>query len=122
MYRRLFLIAVAGTLIGAANARTLEVVEGAYEAVLGDVTLPDSADGSIVVRMCGTCSPTRLPVDSGTKYIGVDGRPKALVDFLADAELLRGATDGEHTTGVGVFYDIETGRVTRIRLYPDSVN
>jgi len=121
MYLRLCLIAVAGLLIGVANARTLEVVEGAYEAVLGDVTLPDGADGSLVVRMCATCTPTRLRVDAGTRYIGVNGAQKPFADFVADAELLR-AAGGEDSTGVGIFYNLETGRVTRIRLYANSVD
>jgi hypothetical protein len=122
MYRKLLLIALASTLFGAANARTLEIIEGAYEAVLGDVTLPESADGSIVVRMCGTCVPTRLDVDAGTRYIGADGRQKSFGDFLADAERLRAAAGGERTTGVGIFYEPDNGRVTRIRLYPDSTS
>ena len=122
MLRRIMLIAVAGVLIGVANARTLELVEGAYEAVLGDVTLPGSADGSIVVRMCATCTPTRLDVDASTRYIGADGRQKPFADFLADAARLSAVTDGERTTGVGVFYNLETGRVTRVRLYPNSVD
>ena len=122
MYRSLLLIAVAGTLIGAANARTLEIVEGAYEAVLGDVTFPESTDGTLVVKMCVTCVSTRLEVDAGTVYVGADGRRKPLVDFLVDAELLRDAVGGERTTGVGVFYDIETRRVTRVRLYPNAAS
>jgi hypothetical protein len=122
MYRKLLLIAVAGTLIGAANARTIEIVEGAYEAVLGDVTLPESADGNLVVKMCVTCASTRLEVDAGTIYIGADGRQKQLADFLVDAELLRDMVGGERSTGVGVFYDIETRRVTRVRLYPNAAN
>lgn len=122
MYRKLLLIAVAGTLIGTAGARTLEVVEGSYEAVLADVTLPGGIAGTLIVKMCSTCESTSLRVDSGTVYVGADGKQKPLADFLTDADLLRDTAGGERTTGVGVFYELETGRVTRVRLYANSVN
>jgi len=122
MFRKLLLIAVAGTLIGVANARTLEIVEGAYEAVLSDVILPGSIAGTLIMKMCATCESTSLRVNSDTVYVGADGREKPLADFLIDANLLRDAADVERSTGVGVFYDMESLRVTRIRLYPNSVN
>ena len=55
MFRRLLLIAAAGMLIATAGARTLEVLEGAYEAVLGDVRFPSGSAGTLTVRMCPTC-------------------------------------------------------------------
>jgi hypothetical protein len=120
MYRRLMLIAVAGALIGTASARTFEAVEGAYEAVLADVVLPGSVAGTLIIRMCATCDAMSLPVSAATGYVGPNGQSLELADFLESAVELRRVPGGEQTTGVGVFYNLETKRVTRVSLHPGA--
>jgi hypothetical protein len=122
MNRRLVLIAVAATLIGTAGARTLEIVEGAYETVLADVTFPGSIAGTLILKMCDTCDAKALAVDSGTVYVGPDGQRKPLAEFLDDVARLRAAPGGEQSSAVGVFYSLETDRVTRVRLHADALN
>ena len=121
MYRRLLLIAAAGALIGTASAKTLEIVEGAYEAVLGDVSFPGSTAGTLIVRMCSTCDPVALRVDSATVYVGPDKKQKTFADFIEAVAQLRSATGGERTTAVGVFYNVETNRVTRVSLHAGAL-
>ena len=119
MYRRLLLIAVAGALIGAANARTLEILEGAYEAVLSEVTLPGSAAGTLIFRPCPSCDPRVHTVTGSTTYhIGPSGRPLPLAEFLAQVEELRQGPGGAQSIGIGIFYSLETDRITRIGVYP----
>jgi hypothetical protein len=120
MYRRLLLIAVAATLIGAANARTLEILEGAYEAELSEVTLPGGTAGTLIFRPpCDSCDPRVHSVDSSTTYhIGAAGPALALADFLDRVEELRELPGNERSIAVGIFYSLETNRITRIRIYP----
>jgi hypothetical protein len=116
MIRRLLLIATAGTLISTAGARTLEIVEGAYEAMLGDVQFPAGIAGTLRVRMCQGCESKVLQTDGTTLYFVADGRQTPLADFLAEVERVR-AAGGEGSSAVGVFYSLETGRVTRVLLH-----
>jgi hypothetical protein len=120
MYRRLLLIAAAGALlIGTASARTLEIVEGAYEAALADVTLPGSIAGTLIVRICGTCEAKAHQVDSATVYIGPDRKPKPFAEFLAAVAQLRATPGGEQSTSFAIFYNIETNRVTKVSVHSD---
>lgn len=111
---------VALTAVGAlaasqAPARTLEIVETAHEAALGDVTFPTSTAGTVIFRSCASCDPVALPVSSATRYIGPQG-PVPLADFLLQmAELRQGATASEAIL-VTVFRRADDGRVTRIRV------
>jgi hypothetical protein len=122
MYRRLMLMAVAAVLIGTASARTFEALEGAYEAVLADVTFPSSIAGTLIVKMCSTCEATALSVDSGTVYVGTNGRPLPLAEFLESVAALRQAPGGEQGSAVGVYYSLETNRVTRVSLHAGVLN
>jgi hypothetical protein len=122
MYRRLLLMAVTATLIGTAAAKTLELVEGAYEAELGNVSFPGSSGGLVIFRMCPTCESSALPVDSRTLYVGADGRQKPLADFLDEVARLRAAAGAERSSAVGIFYDLGTRRVTRIRLHAEVLD
>ena len=116
MFRRLLLIAAAGMLIATAGARTLEVLEGAYEAVLDDVRFPTGAAGTLTVRMCPTCEARVLQTDATTTYFAVNGGQLPLAEFLAAVERIRAAGD-ERSSPVGIFYSLETGRVTRVILH-----
>ena len=120
MYRRLLLIAVAGTLIGTASARTLKMLEGGYEAALAEVTLPGSIAGTLIFRpSCTSCAPQVHSVDSGTTYhIGVVGPALPLAEFLVRVDELRDLTGNDQGIAVGIAYSLETNRITWIRVFP----
>jgi len=121
MLRRTLFVALALGLIGSANAaRTLEMLEGAYETVLADVILPGSTAGTLIVRMCSTCDPIAMSVSSRTTYVGTTG-PMTLADFLDHVSALRQTDTANSTTGVGVYYELGTTRVTRVSLFANAV-
>lgn len=117
MYRPIIAIAIACASVNAGAAQTLQLVEGAYELLLADVTLPSSSAGNVVFKMCANCDTQILAVDSGTSYVAQTG-PISLDDFRATVAEIRQAPDGNQTTAVGVFYNLETNRVTRVSLHP----
>ena len=117
MYRKIIPLALTLVSISAAAGQTLELVDGAYEAVLADVTFPSSTAGNLVVKMCATCDGQVLPVDSGTAFVGTTG-PMPLQDFLEQVAELRQTSNGNYSTAVGVFYNLETNRITRVSLHP----
>jgi hypothetical protein len=94
-------------------ARTLELVEGAYELVLADVIMPASTAGTTIFKVCASCDSIGLPVNASTRYL-IDGGELALPDFLEGVEEIRQATGGD--ASVGVYYDLQTNRVTRIAV------
>jgi hypothetical protein len=100
----------------AAAVRTVELVEGAYELVLSDAVLPSSIAGSLLLKPCPDCDTVTLRVDGETTY-HVGASRVALPDLHAVAGRLR-AAGADKTTPLGVFYDRETRRVTRVRLLP----
>lgn len=116
MFRRLLMIAAAGMLIATAGARTLELLEGAYEALLSDVRFPSGSGGTLTVKLCASCESRALRADAATSYFTANGRPLSLAEFLADVDRIRAAGD-ESSTPVGIFYSLETGRVTRVHLH-----
>lgn len=117
MTRAMITLVLTLALSAAAAARTLELVEGAYEVRLGDVTLPRSAAGSAVFTPCADCDSVGLQVTSSTRYF-VSDRALPLPEFLEAVAALREATDDGEETLVGVFFDLRTNRVTRITVFP----
>ncbi len=110
-----FVAAGALAVADAASAtRVIELIEGAYEALLADVVLPASTAGFVTLPPCSTCPPTSLGVDSNTVYL-VENAALPFADFLAAAGALIGSGRGRDAA-VYVFYDLETKRVTRIAL------
>jgi hypothetical protein len=97
----------------AAQANALEMIEGAYELSLREVSLPRSAVDAASFRPCEGCSTVSLSVDSATRY-SIDGRELVLADFLQAIERIRQGPDGNAKTFVGLFYDLKTDRVTRV--------
>lgn len=93
--------------------RVFELLEGSYELILDEVTLPDSTAGTIIFRECDTCERRSLRVTSGTRYF-VNGVELPFTDFKLRAEALRNNDDD--AKGVYVYYDLETTNVTRLRV------
>lgn len=117
MYRRLIAIAIACVSLNASAALTLQLVEGAHELFLADVSFPSSIAGNVTFKTCSSCDTQVLPVDSGTAFVGPAGAV-SLDEFRATVAELRSMPNGSQTTAVGVFYNLETNRVTRVSLHP----
>lgn len=102
--------------VGSAQ-RTIELVENGIEAALGDVTLPGSLAGTVIVQSCETCEIRSLRVSAETRFfIGESNLP--LAEFTSEVDRIRD-TAGSDGTMVGIFYSRESGRVTRIRVSAD---
>lgn len=117
MRRLMIFFAVGFSLISIASSQSLDVVEGAAELSLSDMTFPNTAGGMVIYTECDACEPVRMQVDSQTVYIGLAGAVP-LADFLADVSELRTTEPGQQTF-VSLFYDLNSNRVTRIRLHPE---
>ena len=102
--------------IGSAWAyRVIEQPEGAYELVLGEIRLPRGETGSVFFKPCEECAITLLRVSTATTYV-VDGEPLEFSDFLEAVEAIRRLRRGDQNTAVGLFFDIESRRVTRLLI------
>lgn len=93
----------------------LTALEEAFEVAPGDVTLPVSEAGQLVVRPCPACRPQLLRVDAGTRYLVQPGP-----ETVSLAEFTRGAAQaaGRRTAAVFVYYDPQTRSVRRLVLHP----
>lgn len=118
MNRLLILLVLGLSSINIASAQSLELVEGAAELSLSDISFPNSTAGTATFTECPTCETKRLSVDSQTVYLGLSGSV-SLQDFLIDVAELRMTIEGQDTF-VGLFYNLTTNRVTRISLHPDA--
>lgn len=111
----LSLLLLAGT---ASAGRTLEVIEGAIEAVLGDVTMPGGSAGTLIIDgSCDDCEPQSLRATTDVRYYIHDTQlPRS--EFMNEVDRLNATQQGQQTP-VGIFYDRESERVTRIMLFTD---
>ncbi len=64
---------------------------------------------------CTECISSSLRVTAATTY-HVNGTQITLNDLLTTVEYLRQTDGGEENTGVYVFFDVESLRVTRIAI------
>jgi hypothetical protein len=117
MTRLLFALILSCSLVTAASARTLEMIEGAYELTLGDVAMPRSEVGTAFFRSCPTCKTNGLRVTAQTHYL-ISNRELPYADFLRAVEDLRRRAGGNRDTGVGIFYDLGSNQITRIAVFP----
>ena len=117
MTRPILTILLALTIAAGAAARTLEVKEGAYELALSDIILPRSETGTTFIKMCLTCRTIGLRVDDQTRY-SVNRRRLSLREFREAVDDIRGRDGGNGSTYVGVFYDLQTTRVSKIEVIP----
>ena len=116
MNRKCSLLVLACLTLGLAHAKDLELIEGAYEAMLPDVVFPLTTTGTVSVRMCTSCNTDVLNVNTNTAYIGESG-PVSLPQFLAEVAELKSGPNSQSSM-VGVFYNLQTNQVTRISLHP----
>lgn len=111
-------IIALGLLVMTASAsagRTVELIENSREVALGNVTMPTQG-GTVIVRPCDECEPESMRVRSDARY-EIGDRALPLNEFKRAAAEIRDTTaDGENTL-VGIYYDRESGRVTRIKVF-----
>ena len=117
MNRAIFatLVLLLGSLSSAWAYRVLEQTEDAYELMLGEVSLPRGAAGTVIFKPCPDCNTTAMRVSAETRYF-VNGSPLELQDFLAWAEEIRKMDGGNQNTAVYIFFDIDSQRVNRLML------
>lgn len=101
-----------------ASARTLEVIEGAYEVSLGEFNVPRSRVGTASFRTCSTCKTVALSVTTRTRY-EISGRAYDYPDFIELVTKIRQRDGGNGTTDVSVFYGLDSNLVTRIAVFPE---
>jgi hypothetical protein len=101
------------------HSQTLELIEGAYELRLGNVTFPRSIADSLIFRSCDDCAPMVLRIDTDTQFSTSEGI-LPLPDFLDRAAELAGAPATGSRTPLTVYYDLATLRATRVRIHDDD--
>jgi hypothetical protein len=106
------------TLTGPVSGRSLEMIEGAYEAVLADVTFPARPVGNLIVRPCTGCDPVVLSVDASTVYETSAG-PVTLPELMDLVDGLRRSAPGAGTA-VTVFFALDSNKVTRSVVHIDA--
>ena len=106
------LLAVVGT---AQATRILEQPERPYELSLSQLTLPSAANGGLTVKPCASCAYTTHVLTSATGYF-VNNRALSFAEFRSVAQNLAADQDTASRVFVGVYVDIETGRVNRVTL------
>ncbi len=109
------LIFLLGSISSAWAQRTIVQTEDAYELALGEVSLPRGDTGTVIFKPCPTCTTTSMRVTRATAYF-VNGAPLALPDFLEAAEAIRRMGGGNRNTAVYLFYDIESRRISRLKI------
>jgi hypothetical protein len=110
------IVAVTALLFGAfattAHAfRVIEEVENSVEIALRDVTLPENVNGSLSYRPCATCTTQTHSVSVETVY-RLNGRTLSFEEFAAAIDELPASAEGRGLAGV--FFDLNTKRITRL--------
>jgi hypothetical protein len=80
------------------------------------MTMPGSTAGTAIFRGCADCEPISRRVTAGTVYM-IGDRAFALPDFLQEVSEIREASPANAGTPAAVYYDLGTGRVTRIAVF-----
>lgn len=112
--RHLFL-ALALLLSAGVGQGALQSVEEAVELRPGDLTLPVSGSGRLLLRACAQCRLQGLQLDADTRYIVQPGT--VAVPFPEFSKTLASAA-GRPGTAVFVYYDPQRSNVHRIVLNP----
>jgi hypothetical protein len=97
--------------------RDIEYIEGAHELVLSDVDIPTADGGMLSFKPCRTCQRTTLPLSAATKYSLVGGQTLTFAEFTAALTPIR-HTPVAAKTGITVYYDLGTRKITRVTVLP----
>lgn len=106
------LISIAALLLALPAEARVRVVEQSYEASPGQIVLPTSTGGGLVLRRCPTCDPHTIPTSPDTRYL------------VGDSELTLAAF-GRHLrehprANLTVMVSVRTGKVTRIKVQDEA--
>jgi len=112
----LTIVSLLGSLDIAAAARVLEDVENSAELALSQIALPPSATGMITFKACASCELSRHRLTAATTYFA-NGAELRFADFLRTVDEIDAHRGGREQTLVGVFFDVQSGHVTRIALH-----
>lgn len=119
MIRRTLAAFALLTMCVAANAtRVMEQPERPYELSLTQITLPSSATGGLTIKACEDCAYNTHLLTSATLFY-VNNRPLSYAEFREIADEIRGSR--RENALVGVFVDVASGRVTRVKLRDRSL-
>ena len=110
----ILMFAMSSIASGAA-VRVMQQAEDAYELMLGEVSLPGAAGGSVIFKACSECRTMALRVTETTVY-EVDGQLVDLKMFRELAKAFRGRRGGAIDTAVYVYYAVDSRLVTRLAL------
>jgi len=113
------IVAATALLIGAfatsAQAfRVIEEVENSVEIALTNVTLPSDENGTVSFRTCATCPTETHAVGVETVY-RLNGRTLSFQEFALAIEDLPATAEARALAGV--FFDLNTKRVTRLVVH-----
>jgi hypothetical protein len=103
-----------------ANAtRVMEQPERPYEVSLAQVTLPSTTTGGLSVKPCEGCSYSTHVLTSATTFF-VNNQAVPYAEFSRITAEIRGSR--RESVQVNVFVDVDSGRVTRVKLRDRSLN
>jgi hypothetical protein len=93
----------------AEQARKAAPAQAVVEVEAGTVSLPNSTDGTLVMKACGKCPLKSYPVTRATKYY-LYADPVTLPELTT-------ALAGQPQAYVGVTYSEKTGEIMSVRAH-----
>jgi hypothetical protein len=112
----MLVIAALTGVVGTTQAQSvLKVVEHAAEVPFSRIDWPGSETGTVRFSLCTGCTLYTARLSAETRYL-VNHRPVPYVDFAAAVKRAQDSAEIANRTLVGMFYDIESGQLTRISL------
>jgi len=106
-------LVIAALASSAQAVRVIEQVERPVELALGELALPTDATGQVTYRACPTCALESHSLTQDTLY-NLNGQAMSFEDFLAGIDEIRAMPSVEARAFAGVFFDVNTERVTRV--------
>ena len=100
---------------GAQATRVLEILERSHELALAEVTLPQSANGTISFKSCSTCVREYMGVSNSTKYL-LGNSEVSLTALAQEVNRIRTTPGTLNRTMVMLHYDPDSEVATRIKV------
>ena len=112
---------VAFAWLSAAHAaRVLEQPERSFEVTLSSLNVPSDAGGGLTFRNCESCAFSTHLLTSSTEY-SLNAQVVPFAEFQRIAEELRADRRASETTVVAIFVDVDSGRVTRVKIFGEAI-
>ena len=96
--------------------RVLEDTEHSAELALSQIDLPATATGILTFKACESCRVSAHRLTSMTAYV-VNGRELPFAELMRTVDEIAAVKNAAEQTLVGVFFDVQSGNVTRIALH-----